>query len=155
MVHCKDNSVNCVYAIKWTWWLVTLFGTLIPILFGGVYYDCRLAHHLLVFFPESCSDEHHTTNGYHESFTPINNFLSPRPHAHVRLRLKCDGTCAETRFHLSAKRMSPFKSAGGRQVQSTTGSQGVCSSGSNAGYTMFRGSVKGTGYRQLRCVHQR
>jgi len=29
-----------------------------------------------------------------------------------RLLLRCDGTCAETRFHLSAKRTSPFKSAG-------------------------------------------
>jgi hypothetical protein len=28
-----------------------------------------------------------------------------------RLRLKCDGTSAETRFRLSAKRTSPFKSA--------------------------------------------
>jgi len=26
-----------------------------------------------------------------------------------RLRLKCDGTRTETRFHLSAKRTSPFK----------------------------------------------
>jgi len=32
----------------------------------------------------------------------------------------------------------------GRQL--TTGSPGVCISGNNAGYTMFRGSVKGTGY---------
>jgi len=32
-------------------------------------------------------------------------------------------------------------------VQSTTGSRGVRTSGSNAGYTIFRGSVKGTGYR--------
>jgi len=31
-------------------------------------------------------------------------------------------------------------------VQSTTGSRGVHTSGSNVGYTMFRGSVKGTGY---------
>ena len=62
-----------------------------------------------------------------------------------RLRLKCDGTRAETRFRLSAKRTSPFKSAGA-SVQSTTGSRGVRISGSNAGYTMFRGSVKGTGY---------
>jgi hypothetical protein len=30
-----------------------------------------------------------------------------------RLRLKCDGTRAETRFRLSAKWSSPFKSAGG------------------------------------------
>ena len=30
-------------------------------------------------------------------------------------RLKCDGTWAETRFRLSAKRTSPFKSTGGRQ----------------------------------------
>jgi hypothetical protein len=63
----------------------------------------------------------------------------------VRLRLKCDGTRAEPRFRLSAKRTSPFKSAGAL-VQSTTGSRGVRISGSNAGYTMFRGSVKGTGY---------
>jgi len=41
--------------------------------------------------------------------------------------------------------MSPFKSAGA-SVQSTTGNRGVRISGSNAGYTMFRGSVKSTGY---------
>ena len=62
-----------------------------------------------------------------------------------RLRLKCDGTRAETRFRLSVKWTSPFKSAGA-SVHSTTGSRGVRSSGSNAGYNMFRGSVKGTGY---------
>ena len=62
-----------------------------------------------------------------------------------RLRLKCDGKCAETRFRLSAKRTSQFKSAGA-SVQSITGSRGVRISGSNVGYTMFRGSVKGTGY---------
>jgi hypothetical protein len=62
-----------------------------------------------------------------------------------RLRLKCDGTRAETRFHLSAKRTSPFKLAG-VSVQSTTGSRGVHISGSNVGHNMFRGSVKGTGY---------
>ena len=51
-------------------------------------------------------------------------------------------------FRLSAKRTSPFKSAGA-SVQSTIGSQGVRisgSNGSNAGCTMFRGSVKGSGY---------
>ena len=63
-----------------------------------------------------------------------------------RARLKCDGTCAETRFGLSAKRTSPFKSRGVTSVQSTAGSRGVRISGSNAGYTMFRGSVKSTGY---------
>ena len=61
-----------------------------------------------------------------------------------RGQLKCDDTPAETRFSLSAKRTSPFKSAG-ESVQSTAGSRGVRISGSNAGYTMFRGSVKGTG----------
>ena len=60
-------------------------------------------------------------------------------------QLKCDGTRAETRFRLSAKRTSPYKSAVA-SVQSTTGSRGVRISGSNAGYTMFRGSVKSTGY---------
>jgi len=59
--------------------------------------------------------------------------------------LKHDGTRAETRFRLSPKRTSPFKSAGA-SVQLTTGSRGVRISGSNAGYTMFQGSVKGTGY---------
>ena len=44
-----------------------------------------------------------------------------------------------------AKQTSPFKSAGASD-QSTTGSRGVHISGSNAGYTMFRGSVKSTGY---------
>ena len=60
-------------------------------------------------------------------------------------RLKRDGTRAETRFRLSPKRTSPFKSAGA-SVQSTAGSRVVRISGSNAGYTMFRGSVKNTGY---------
>jgi len=63
-----------------------------------------------------------------------------------RLRLKCDGTHTETRYHLSAKWVSPFKSAGA-SVQSTTGSRGVRISGSNAGFTMFRGSVNSTGYQ--------
>ena len=62
-----------------------------------------------------------------------------------RLRLKRDGTRAETRFRLSVKRTSPFKSAVA-SVQSTTGSRGVHFSSSNTGYTMFRGSAKSTGY---------
>jgi len=62
-----------------------------------------------------------------------------------RGQLKCDGMRTETRFCLSAKWMSPFKLAGA-SVQLITGSRGVRISGSNAGYTMFRGSVKGTGY---------
>jgi hypothetical protein len=69
-----------------------------------------------------------------------------RQNSASRLRLKCDVTRAETRFRLSAKRTSPFKSVGDASVQSTTGSRGVRISGSNAGYTMFRGSVKSTGY---------
>jgi hypothetical protein len=67
--------------------------------------------------------------------------LLSTPFSCSRLRLKCDGTSAETRFGLSPKRTSPFKSAGA-SVHSTTGSRGVCISGSNAGYTMFRGSVR-------------
>ena len=59
-----------------------------------------------------------------------------------RLRLKRDGTRAETRFRLSPKRTIPFKSAGA-SVQSTAGSRGVRIGVSNAGYTMFRGSVIG------------
>ena len=36
---------------------------------------------------------------------------SERGLSRIRLRLKCDGTRAETRFRLSPKRTSPFKSA--------------------------------------------
>ena len=47
-------------------------------------------------------------------------------------RAERDGTCAETRFRLSPKRTSPFKSVGA-SVQSTAGSRGVRISLSNAG----------------------
>jgi len=63
----------------------------------------------------------------------------------LRLRLKCDGTRAETRFRPSAKRTSSFKSEGA-SVQSTTGSRVVRIGGSNAGYAMLRSGVKGNGY---------
>ena len=76
---------------------------------------------------------------------PLPEFEPVIIHSAGRGQLKYDGTRAETRFLLSAKRTRPFKSAGA-SVQSTTGSRGVRMSGSNAGYTMFRGSVKGTGY---------
>ena len=58
-----------------------------------------------------------------------------------RLRLKCVGTVAETRFRLSPKRTSPFKLVWA-SVQSTAGSRGVLISVSNGGYTTFRGSVR-------------
>ena len=57
------------------------------------------------------------------------------------VHLKRDGIRAETRFRLSPKRTRQFKSAGA-SVQSTSGSRGVRISVSNAGYTMFRGSVR-------------
>jgi len=76
----------------------------------------------------------------------ISSAKTPQHHFRVlqagRGQLKCDGTHAETIFRLSAKRTSPFKLAGA-SVQSTTGSRGVHISDGNAGYTMFRGSVKG------------
>ena len=49
-----------------------------------------------------------------------------------RGQLKCGGTRAETRFRLSAKRTSPFKSVGG-----------------------LGGSVSSVDYWQPRCEHQR
>ena len=58
-----------------------------------------------------------------------------------RARAEPDGTRAETRFRLSPKRTSPFKSAG-ESVQSTAGSRDVRISVSNAGYTTFRGRVR-------------
>jgi len=47
-------------------------------------------------------------------------------------RAERDGTRAETRFRLSPKRTSPFKSVGA-SVQSTAGSRGMRISLSNAG----------------------
>jgi hypothetical protein len=58
-----------------------------------------------------------------------------------KLRLKRGGTRAETKFRLSPKRTSPFKSAGA-SVQPTAGSRVVRISVSNAGYTTFRGGVR-------------
>jgi len=50
-------------------------------------------------------------------------------------------------FVFRAKRTSQFKSARwDASVHSTAGSRGVRISGSNAGYTVFQGSVKSTGY---------
>ena len=78
--------------------------------------------------------------------------------------MKCDGTVQKpdfvfrrnVRVHLNRRGQKPdfvFRRnvrvhlyRPGASVQSTTGSRGVRISGSNAGYTMFRGSVKGTGY---------
>jgi len=80
------------------------------------------------------------TDGFERSITEASN-RSTR----CRDQLKCDGTRAETRFRLPAKRTGPFKSARA-SVQSTTGSRGVRIGGSNVGYTMFWGSVKSTGY---------
>ena len=59
-------------------------------------------------------------------------------------RAERDGTRAETKFRLSPRRTSPFKSVGA-SVQSTAGSRGVrisSSNGSNAGQTTFRGKVE-------------
>ena len=41
--------------------------------------------------------------------------------------MKCDGTRAETKFRLSAKRTSPFKSGGGRQFSRLLAAE-VCAS---------------------------
>jgi len=57
----------------------------------------------------------------------------------------CDYILIGVYFLTDCKRMSPIISAGA-SVQLTTGSQGVHTSGNNAGYTTFWGSVKGTGY---------
>ena len=56
-------------------------------------------------------------------------------------RAERDGTRAETRFRLSPKKTSPFKSVGG-SVQSTAGSLGVRISLSNAGYATFGDGVR-------------
>ena len=58
-----------------------------------------------------------------------------------RARLKRDGTREETRVGLSAKWTIPFELTK-FSIYSINGSRGVRISGSNAGYTMFWGSVQ-------------
>ena len=99
----------------------------------------------LVCFPAECSTGRSTAAPFHCHSTMCQCRKALFRIIRSTVQLKCDGTRAETRFRLSAKRTSQFKSAGA-SVQSTTGSRGVRISGSNAGYIMFRGSVKGTGY---------
>ena len=98
------------------------------------------------WIPKATHKHTHTLRISNTFCCSIAKWLHGRPSMlRCRLRLKCDGTRAETRFGLSAKRTSPFRSAGA-SVQSTTVGRSVRISGSTAGYTMFRGSVKGTGY---------
>jgi len=94
---------------------------------------------------ESLTWQSHSGLGFESQDSHLGRSAAHSTESFGRLRLKCDGTRAETRFCLSAKRTSPFKSVGSL-VQSASGSRGVRIGGSNAGYTMFRGSVKGTGY---------
>jgi hypothetical protein len=104
----------------------------------------------LLYWPQEGRLPLPSTLPYRRSTPPPMLSLRTSPYldkgpVHGRLRLKCDVTHTETRFRLSAKRTSPFKSAG-VSVQSTTGSPGMRISSSNAGCTMSRGSVKSTGY---------
>ena len=67
------------------------------------------------------------------------------------LPLQCVTVChhisTAVHFLTDYKRTSPFKSARwGRQFSWLLAAEVCGISGSNAGYTMFRGSVKGTGY---------
>ena len=99
-------------------------------------YVCHLLH-------VSAVTDHHQGDDWEIQIVPIDTVFVWA--TCCRGQFKCDHTRAETRSRLSAKRTSPFKSAGA-SVQSVTGSRRVRISGSNAGYTMFRGSTKGTGY---------
>ena len=63
-----------------------------------------------------------------------------------RGQLKYDGTRAETRFRLSAKRTSSFKSGGGRQFSRLLAAEVCASAVVMLDKPMLRGSVKSTGY---------
>jgi hypothetical protein len=63
----------------------------------------------------------------------------------VIARLKREGTRAETRFGLSEKWWSPFKSAG-ESVQSTAGSRGVRISGQTMDRPCSEAQCKSSGY---------
>ena len=80
-----------------------------------------------VYFPTLCNDDSNKNN---------NPVKATKANGELILNLgiaraEPDGTRAETRFRLSPKRTSPFKSVGA-SVQSTAGSRGVRISLSNA-----------------------
>ena len=105
------------------------------------------AIHLVTFPSASPQTPRSGCCGHSTEFPVMQKHLLRKRQASVggRLRLKCDGTRSENRFLLSAKGTSPFKQAGA-SVQSTTNSRSGRISGSNAGYTMFRGSMKSNCY---------
>jgi hypothetical protein len=104
-------------------------------------YTASCGRKQLRYFLERATLDHKTHKDFWRQVYGIRILFTLEVYYISRLRLKCDGTCAETRFRLSAKGTSPFKTAGA-SVQSTTGSWGVHISVSNAGYTIFRGSVR-------------
>ena len=78
------------------------------------------------FYDTEMSHIQHTSSTVHHQMARHANTQS---HGYSGIaRSKRDGTRTETRFGLSAKRTSPFKSAR-VSVQSTTGSRGVRISG--------------------------
>jgi len=72
--------------------------------------------------------------------------MNSKPSVGSRLLLKCDGTRGETRFRLLIQTDEYIYIGRWASVQSTAGRRGVRISGRNVGYSMFWGSVKGTGY---------
>jgi len=72
--------------------------------------------------------------------------LNSKQSAGSRLLLKFDGTRAETRLRLCIQKDEYILIGRWASVQTTAGRRGVRISGSNVGYGMFRGIVKGTGY---------
>ena len=85
-----------------------------------------------------------------KAFASLAAVRSRKPKNHITFsssiaRSKRDGTRAETRFGLSAKRTSPFKSAE-VSVQSTTGSRGVRISGQQLYRPCSDVQCKTTGY---------
>jgi hypothetical protein len=78
-----------------------------------------------LFIPENCATCFgwylYPSSGAHTTVSTASGICHT---VTARLRLKCDGTRAETRFRLTAKRTSPFKSAGA-SGQSTTGKRTV------------------------------
>jgi hypothetical protein len=87
----------------------------------------------------------------------VRTLITSKPSAYCkvgRLRLKCDGTRAETRFHLSTKRTSPFKSA--RGVSSVHYWQASCTHQPAGFELLLQACVLQScdAYWQASCTHQ-
>ena len=99
--------------------------------YSSIYHNSSLKSHPIIVL-SIITSEYHTSRNSLVRYDIHRRLRENWTNDCGRVKTECDGTRAETRFGLPAKRTSLFISAG-VSVQSAAGSRGVRISGSNAG----------------------